>query len=92
MLYQEIRSDYDKKLQIMMDEGITNGTYAPTTDFYVAFQRQTTHYKDMGPVSNQPARLYATAKTHKFNSLDEIIVENLKFRPIIFASGYIYVQ
>ena len=26
-------------------------------------------------VSNQPGRLYATAKTHKFNSLDEITVE-----------------
>ena len=26
------RSDYDTKLQKMTDEGITNGTYAPTTD------------------------------------------------------------
>ena len=34
----------------------------------------------MRPVSNQPGRLYTTAKTHKFNSLDEITVENLKFR------------
>ena len=32
-------SDYDKKLQIIMDEGITNGTYAPTTDFYVAVSK-----------------------------------------------------
>ena len=32
-------SDYDKKLQIMMDEGITNGTYAPTTDFYVVVSK-----------------------------------------------------
>ena len=37
----------------------------------------------MRPVSNQPGRLYATAKTYKFNSLDEITVENLKFQPII---------
>ena len=33
--------------------------------------------------SNQPARLYATAKTHKFNDLDELAVEKLKFRPIV---------
>ena len=26
------RSDYDKKSQKMTDEGITNRTYAPTTD------------------------------------------------------------
>ena len=27
------RSDYDKKLQSMVDEGITNGKYAATEDF-----------------------------------------------------------
>ena len=37
----------------------------------------------MKPDSNQPARLYGTAKTHKFESLENIIVVNLKFRPII---------
>ena len=26
------RNDYDKKFQSMIDEGITNGTYAPNTD------------------------------------------------------------
>ena len=29
----------------------------------------------MRPKFNQPARLYATAKTHKFNDLDEITGE-----------------
>ena len=43
------------------------------------FKDKFTRYKDMRPVSNQPGRLYATAKTHKFNSLDEIAVANLKF-------------
>ena len=37
----------------------------------------------MRPKSNQPARLYATAKTHKFNNLDEVTAEKLKFRPIV---------
>ena len=32
----------------------------------------------MRPVSNQPGKLNATAKIHKFNWLEEITVENLK--------------
>ena len=30
------------------------------------------HYKDMQPDSNQPARLYGTAKTHKFETLEDM--------------------
>ena len=41
----------------------------------------------MRPVSNQPGRLYTTAKTLKFNLLDEITAENLKFEPIISQVG-----
>ena len=41
----------------------------------------------MRPKSNQPARLYATAKTHKFNNLDKVTVEKLKFRPIVDQTG-----
>ena len=37
----------------------------------------------MRPVSNQPGRFFATAKTGKFTSLNDITVENLKLRPII---------
>ena len=37
--------------------------------------------------SNQPARLYGTAKTHTFESLEGITVANLKFRPIIDQTG-----
>ena len=44
-------------------------------------------YDKIRPKSNQPARLYATAKTHKFNDLDEITVEKLKFRPIVDQTG-----
>ena len=89
------RGDYDKKLQGMIDEGITNGTYAPTVDTILNdlkkfqdflrrnFKGKFDRYKDMRPVYNQPGRSYATAKTHKFSSLDEIRIEKLKFRPII---------
>ena len=42
----------------------------------------------MKPDSDQPARLYGTAnKTHKFEFLEDITVENLKFRSIIDQAG-----
>ena len=41
----------------------------------------------MKPKFNEPARLFAIAKTHKFNDLDEITVEKLKFRPIKDQTG-----
>ena len=93
------RGDYDKILQGMIDEGITKGTYAPTVDTILKdlkkfqdflrrnFKGKFDRFKDMRPVSNQPGRLYATAKTHKFSSLDEITIEKLKFRPIISQVG-----
>ena len=41
----------------------------------------------MKPVSNQPARFFATAKTHKFQSFDDITLEELKLRPIVDQTG-----
>ena len=41
----------------------------------------------MKPDSNQPARLYGTSKTHKFETLEDINVANLKFWPIIDQTG-----
>ena len=38
----------------------------------------------MHPVSNQPGKFLATAKTHKLN---DVTVENLKLRPIIDLTG-----
>ena len=37
----------------------------------------------MRPVSHEPEKLYATAKAYKFNLLDDVTADNLKFRPII---------
>ena len=83
----------------MIDKAIAHGTYAPTTDSTLSdlkkfqnflrrnFKEKFIYYKDMRPVSNQPGRLYASAKTHKFNSLDETTVENLKSRPTISQVG-----
>ena len=41
----------------------------------------------MQPDSNQPARFYGTAKTHKFEILKDITVANLNFQPIIDQTG-----
>ena len=60
----------------MIDDGIMKGTYVSTTDNtlkklsrYQDFPYRNFYnyerYKDMQPESNQPARLYGTAKTHK---------------------------
>ena len=93
------KDDYDHKLQQMIDEGIKNGIYTPTEDNTLNdlrklqdflkrnFKNKFARYEDMRPVSNQPGRIYATSKTHKFNSLDDISVDNLKFGPIISQIG-----
>ena len=41
----------------------------------------------MRPVSNQPARLYGTAKTYKFEDSQNKTEEDIKFRPIIDTIG-----
>ena len=92
------RKDYNEKLENMIQEGINNGTYIETVDTTLQDLKQfqsflyrnfKSHkkYKEMIPSSNQPARLFATAKTHKFKNIDEIAMNNLKFRPIIDQSG-----
>ena len=64
------RSDYDKKLQSLIDEGIINGTYASTTESTLNdlkkiqyllsrnFKVKFAQYKDMRLISNQSERLY----------------------------------
>ena len=44
-------------------------------------------YDKIRPKSNQPTSLYATAKIHKCNDLDEVTVEKVKFRPIEDQTG-----
>ena len=82
----------------MIEEGVKKGTYKKTEDttlqdlkkfqdfLYRNFYTYE-HYKFMYPHSNQPAKLYGTAKTHKFNNIQEINKEKLKFRPIIDQTG-----
>ena len=41
----------------------------------------------MSPDPNQPAKSLATAKTHKLSNIEDVNVEELKFRPIIDQTG-----
>ena len=44
-------------------------------------------YKEMRPISSQPARHLATANTHKFTDIRQIKYNDLKLRPTIDQSG-----
>ena len=44
-------------------------------------------YKETRPSSSQPARPFASAKTHKFTDTKQININNLKLRPIIDQTG-----
>ena len=80
------KQDYIQKLENMLNKGIKRRTYELSTDttkqdletfqscWYRNFKNHPS-YNKMRPKSNQPARLYATAKTHKFNDLDEVTAE-----------------
>ena len=93
------KSDYQNKVQQMINDWIRDGIYKVTADntlddlktfqsfLYHNFYGKYEHFEKMLPKSNQPGQLYGTAKTHKFSSIDDITLENLKFRPIIVQSG-----
>ena len=88
------REIYTNKLQQTIDDGINRGVYSNAVDntlkdlktfrhFLYRNFKDHPNYDKMLPKSNQPARLYGTAKTHKFGSPDKITTDELKFRPII---------
>ena len=92
------RTDYINKLETVINKGIEPGTYVEfedTTlndlklfqDFLRPDFKSYEKYDKMRPVPNQPAKLFATAKTHKFINIEDINVEELKFRPIVDHIG-----
>ena len=93
------REDCNDKLEAMLNDGIGKGIYAPTKDTTLRglnlfqdflrrnFKDKYDKYEEMRPASHEPGKLYATAKTHKFNFLDDITVDNLRFHPIISQIG-----
>ena len=92
------KSDYMQKLENMIEEGINKGTYERTDDttlhdlkrlqdfLYRNFYNYE-NYNKMYPHSNQPAKLYGTAKTQKFKYINEITKEQIKFLPMIDQKG-----
>ena len=98
------RADYIKKVNAMIDDGISQGKYVQTVDnthqdlkhfqnFLYRHFYKTKYYDKMRPISNQPARFFATAKIHKFNKIEDINIQDLKLRPIIDQTGtYIYIM
>ena len=44
-------------------------------------------YKEIRPTSSQPARHFATAKTHKFTDIKQININDLKLRSVIDQTG-----
>ena len=93
------KSDYQNKMQQMINDGMRDGIYKVTADnilddlktlksfLYHNIYGKYEHYEKMLPKSNQPGQLYGTAKTDKFSSTEDITLENLKFCPVITQSG-----
>ena len=95
-------TDYVNKVNARTSEGISKDKYVQTVnnthkdlkhfqDFLYRHFYETKYYDGMRPVSNQPARFFATAKTHKFDTIEDINVKDLNLRPITDQTGtYIY--
>ena len=97
------RADYVNKLETMIEEGITNGKYMVTDDntlkdlksfedFLTRNFKSSLSLNKVKPTSNQPAFLYGTAKTHKFQNYEQITKDNLKLRPIVSTCGTFYYE
>ena len=95
--------DYKKKVSDMLEEGIKTKKYTKCSDSILKDLRSyqnflLRHFKNfefhstIRPSSNQPARFFATAKTHKFISLSDITPSNIKLRPIIDQTGTCFYQ
>ena len=85
-------------MQYITYEGKENGVYIVTEDktledlklfrsFLYCNLKYYEYHEKMVPTLNQPGQLYGTVKTHKFDNTADIVVDNLKFRPIIALSG-----
>ena len=86
--------DYQNKVNNMINESIAEGKLLKTVDkthkdlkrfqdFFYRNLYKHEQYDNMRPKSNQPGRFFATAKTHKFDSVNDITLDKLKLRPII---------
>ena len=75
----------------MIDEGFFNGKYIEASDTTHADLKHFQVILNKNFKDNQPARFIATVDTHKFKTLDEMRVDQLKLCAIIDqTSTYIY--
>ena len=92
------KEDYVNKMNEMIDDGIKEGTYVESEDTtfddlkhfkdFISYNfKGHPKYNKMMPAAHRPARMFGTAKTHKFNNYDDIRIDNLKLRPIMDQSG-----
>ena len=79
----------------MISERISKGKYVETVDsthkdlkhFQDFLYENKTKYYGMRPVSDQPARFFATAKMRKFDTIEDINVKDFRLRSIIDQTG-----
>ena len=87
------RTDYRNKFNNMINEGIAEGKYIEIVDnthkdlkrfqdFLYRNLYKHEQYENMRPKSNQLGRFFATATTHKFYSINDITLNQLKLCPI----------
>lgn len=82
------KSDYVAKLETMIHGGIIKGTYIEANERQDVQRTIVISGLSLQKTkNNQPACLYRTNKTHKFEKLKEITIVNLKFRPINDETG-----
>ena len=92
------KTEYNKKLENMVKEGIDKGTYTLTEDNTLktlrtlssSLKRNFKEYDKLDDVlliSNQLARIYASAKSNKFSSVYSVNINGLKFWQIIDKIG-----
>ena len=86
----------------MIDDGKSQGKYVEIVDnthqdlkhfqnVLYGYLYNTEYYNKICAISNKTAHFFATTKTHKFNKIKDINIQDLKLRPIIDQTGtYIY--
>ena len=90
---------YKEKINRLINGGVSKGVYViEENDNTLAelklfqnfiYRNFKTHekYKAMRPTSSQPARLFATAKKHKFTDIKQMNINDVKLRPVINQTG-----
>ena len=92
---------YKSKIDNMINEGIQQKKFKETDDnvlkelqlfqsFFCQYFKNSSHYGQMLPSSHQPTCFFAIAKTHKFENINDITIDNLRLCPILDQTGTCY--